>query len=82
MTTPPHPRRLYLHRDPHWPATGKTLTSHLLLAHVEKAKQERRERLLRDLNAVATKAMTASPAPLPRVTITDSGTTIPRRWLA
>lgn len=70
MATPSSPR--YPNMDPLRPASRKTTTPYFLLAHVEKARQEQRERLLRDLNAVATRALTASPGPsdpFPRVTI-------------
>lgn len=72
MTTPPLRRYPYPNMDPLRPSNGKTTTSYFLLAHLEKVRQERRERLLRDLSAVATKALTASPepsAPLPQVAI-------------
>lgn len=72
MTTPPSPQYPYPKMDPRRLASGKTTTSYFLLAHLEKARQERRERLLRDLSAVATKALTAAPepsAPLPQTTI-------------
>lgn len=65
MTEPlAHPRYPHPNMDPRRPATGKTVTSFAYLAHMEKVRSERRERLSQELNAVATKALTSSPEPL------------------